>query len=328
MCQNQWSGKTALAVHWAHRVAERFPDGQLYVNLRGFHPSGAMSPAEAIRGFLDAYAVPPDRIPEGLDAQAALYRSLLADKRALVLLDNARDAEQVRPLLPGAPDCLAVVTSRNPLTGLVVTEGARPLVLELLSPGEAREFLIRRLGAARVEAEPAATDAIITRCARLPLALAVVAARAATRPCLPLPELARQLDAARGGLSGFAGEDPLTDARVVFSWSYHTLSAEAADLFRLLGLHPGPGISLAATASLLGTPAGFAAERLAELCRAHLLTEPVPGRYAFHDLLRDYATELTETRDPEATRDAALGRLLGHYRADQRDRPTMLRPEF
>ena len=174
-------GKTALAVHWAHQVAGRFPDGQLYVNLRGFDPAGTVAtPGEVVRSFLDALDVPAQRIPAGLDAQTALYRSVLADRRMLVLLDNARDAEQVRPLLPGTPGCLVLVTSRNQLTGLIAGAGAVPLPLDLLNPDEARDLLARRVGVDRIAAEPAAVDEIIERCARLPLALAIVAARAAT----------------------------------------------------------------------------------------------------------------------------------------------------
>src|SRR6185436_1641582 len=180
-------GKTALAVTWAHRVATRFPGGQLYVDLRGFDPAGpALDPGQALRGFFEALAVPPERIPQALDDQVALYRSLLAGQRVLVLLDNARDAEQVRPLLPGSPGCLAVVTSRNRLHSLVVTEGAHTVSVGLLAMAEARELLIARLGRSRVAAEPAAADEIIASCARLPLALAIVAARAATRPQFPL----------------------------------------------------------------------------------------------------------------------------------------------
>src|SRR5215475_8003747 len=163
-------GKTALAVHWAHRVRQRFPDGQLYVNLRGFDPGGQqMAPAEAVRGFLDALDVPPERIPPSLEAQAALYRSLLAGKRVLVVLDNARDAEQARLLLPGTPTALVVVTSRSQLTSLVAVDGAHPLTLDLLTESEARELLARRLGADRMAAEPDAVGQVITCCARLPL---------------------------------------------------------------------------------------------------------------------------------------------------------------
>jgi DNA-binding SARP family transcriptional activator/tetratricopeptide (TPR) repeat protein len=305
-------GKTALAVHWAHRVTAQFPDGQLYVNLRGFDPGGALDPAEAVRGFLDALGVAVARIPQGLDAQSGLYRSLLAGKRMLVMLDNARDAEQVRPLLPGSPGCLAIVTSRNQLSGLVA-EGARPLSLDLLSTAEARDLLARRLSADRVDSEPGAVDEIIERCARLPLALAIAASRAATSPRFPLAAIAAELRQANRALDPFDGDDLATDVRAVFSWSYRSLTAEAARLFRLLGLHPGRDIGAAAAASLAGTPPGQARVLLAELCRAHLLSEHRPGRYAFHDLLRAYATEQAHAHDGADVREAAVGRVLDHY---------------
>ena len=306
-------GKTALAVHWAHRVAERFGDGQLYVNLRGFDPTGTpMTPAEAIRGFLDALAVPLKRIPTSLPAQAALYRSLLAGRRVLVVLDNARDAEQVRPLLPGSPGCLVVVTSRNQLPSLVATEGAQPLVLDLLTVPEARQMLTRRLGAERVAAEPEATDDIISSCARLPLALAIVAARAATHRRFPLAALAEELRDPDRGLDAFAGGETAADVRAVFSWSYRTLSAPAARLFRLLGLLPGPDIATPAAASLAGSSVRGVRARLAELAQAHLVIEHTPGRFGFHDLLRAYATELAHIHDGEAERRVALHRVLDH----------------
>lgn len=311
-------GKTALAVHWAHQIAERFPDGQLHVNLRGFDPGGpALEPDEAVRRFLDAFGVPVARIPAGLPAQAALYRSLLAGKRVLVLLDNARDVEQVRPLLPGSPGCLAIVTSRSHLTGLVATEGAYPLTLHLPTAAEARDILTRRLGAHRVAREPDAVNDIIAGCARLPLALTIAAARAATSPSFPLTVFATELgEAARAAtraLDPFHGGDQATDVRAVFSWSYRALSADAARLFRLLGLHPGPDIAIAATASLAAVPPERARALLAELTRTHLLAEPVPGRYAFHDLLRAYAAEQAHTHDSRRSRDAAVRRVLDHY---------------
>ncbi len=307
-------GKTALAVHWAHRVAAHFPDGQLYVNLRGFDRCGAaLEPGEAVRGFLDAFGVPVARIPAGLPAQVGLYRSLLAGKRVLVVLDNARDAGQVRPLLPGSPGCLAIVTSRNHLTGLVAAEGAYPLTLDLPTAAEARDLLTRRLGAGRVASEPGATDDIIAGCARLPLALTIAAARAATNPGFPLATFAAELRDTTRALDPFRGGDLATDVRAVFSWSYCALSTDAARLFRLLGLHPGPDIALAAAASLAAIPPDRARALLAELTRAHLLTEHVPGRYAFHDLLRAYATELAHTHDSHEVRDAAVRRVLDHY---------------
>jgi DNA-binding SARP family transcriptional activator/Tfp pilus assembly protein PilF len=306
-------GKTSLAVHWAHHVSHRFPDGQLYVNLRGFDPDGAaMDPGEAIRGFLDALGVPSQRIPMTLDAQAALYRSLLAGRRVLVVLDNARDTGQVSPLLPGSPGCLVVVTSRNRLSGLVAA-GAYPVAVDLLTADEARELLIHRIGKDRVAAEPEAVDEIIAGCAGLPLALSIVAARAAVHPQFTLAALASELHDARGGLDAFVGEDAATDVRVVFSWSYWTLSAEAALLFRLLGLHPGPHVTAPAAASLAGVPVAEARRLLAELVAAHLLEERTPGRFTFHDLLRAYATEQVHAVDAEAERRAAIGRLLDHY---------------
>jgi tetratricopeptide (TPR) repeat protein/transcriptional regulator with XRE-family HTH domain len=307
-------GKTALAVHWAHQSLDRFPDGQLYVNLRGFDPAGtATTPAEAVRSFLDALNVPAQRVPAGLDAQTALYRSLLADRRMLVVLDNARDADQVRPLLPGTPGCLVLVTSRDQLTGLVAGAGAVPLPLDLLNPDEAHDLLARRVGMDRIAAEPAAVEEIIERCARLPLALAIVAARAATAPGLALAALAAEVRHLHDRLDSLATGDPGTDVRSVFSWSYQQLSSPAARLFRLLGVHPGPDFSTSAAASLAGLPAERVRPLLTELVRAHLLTERVPGRYALHDLLRAYAGEVAVSGEPEADRQAAVRRLLDHY---------------
>jgi DNA-binding SARP family transcriptional activator/Flp pilus assembly protein TadD len=320
-------GKTALAVHWAHRVRDKFPDGQLYVNLRGFDAGGSvMSPAEAVRAFLDALRMPPEQVPASLEAQVGLYRSLLADKRMLLVLDNARDAEQVRPLLPGAPGCLVLITSRNQLTSLVAVEGAHPVTLDLLAPAEARELLVRRLGRDRVAAEPGAVDEIIDRCARLPLALAIAAARAVTNPKFPLAVLADELRQARGGLDAFAGEDAVTDVRAVLSWSYRMLGAPAARLFRLLGLHPGPSLAVQAAASLAGIPADEVRPLLAELVRAHLLAEPAPGRYTFHDLLRAYAGEQAHVVDSDDGRRQAAHRLLDHYLHTARDAALLVSP--
>jgi DNA-binding SARP family transcriptional activator len=314
ICGTGGVGKTTLAVHWAHGVAAQFPDGQLYVNLRGFDPTGsALDPAEAIRGFLDAFGVPVDQIPDGLAAQTGLYRSLLAGKRVLVILDNARDVEQVRPLLPGSPGCLAIVTSRNQLTPLVATEGAHPVTLDLLTPADARDLLSRRLGIDRVASEPDAVDDIVARCARLPLALAIVGARAATNPDFPLAVLAGELRATTAALDAFHGGDPATDLRTVFSWSYHTLDTDGARLFRLLGLHPGPDISPAAAASLAAVPLHQVRPLLAGLTRAHLLTEHTPGRYSMHDLLRAYAIERAHDDETEDARHAAVHRMLDHY---------------
>jgi DNA-binding SARP family transcriptional activator/tetratricopeptide (TPR) repeat protein len=305
-------GKTALAVHWAHTVANRFPDGQLYVNLRGFDPSGQMmSPAEALRGFLDALGVPPAGIPASLDTQIARYRSLLAGKRVLVVLDNARDAEHARPLLPGTATALALVTSRNHLTPLVATEGAYAMTLDVLSTEEARDLLMRRLGGDRVAAEPAAVRSVISACGGLPLALSVAAARA-QESGFSLAALANELSSVERSLDVLDAGDPTSNVRAVFSWSVEALTPPAARLFRLLSLHPGPDIGAAAAASLAGQPQGQVRRALTELSRASLLVEHLPGRYIVHDLLRAYASYLTTTTDAAADRRAATGRLLDH----------------
>jgi tetratricopeptide (TPR) repeat protein len=307
-------GKTALAVHWAHQVRDRFPDGQLYVNLRGFDPNGqVMDPATAVRGFLDALDIPAHRIPTDPDAQAALYRSLLVDKRMLIVADNARDTAQVRPLLPGAPGCLVLIVSRNQLTGLVAAYAAHPLTLDLLTPDEARQLLAHRLGDDRTAAEPAAVDEIITACARLPLALALVAAHAAMRPDTPLRTLAEQLRDTQHRWHMLTGDDPTTDVQALFSWSYQALTPPAARLFRLIGLHPGPHIGVPAAASLTALPVDEARAQLAQLTRASLLTEHSPGRYTLHDLLRAYATQLAHTTDTDPQRHTATHRILDHY---------------
>ena len=304
-------GKTALAVHWGHRARAEFPDGQLYVNLRGFDPKGPVSPTEVIRGFLHALGVTSDWIPADSDAQVALYRSLLDGRRVLLVLDNARDSEQVRSLLPGSPTVMTVVTSRKQLTGLIAA-GAVPLTLDLFTEEDAQTLLARRLGAVRVAAERDAAARIVAHCARLPLALVIAAVRAGMTG-FPLGAIADELADARGRLDALATDDPMGQVRVVFGWSYALLTSAAARLFRLLGLHPGPDICLPAAASLHGLPPTRTRALLAELTQAGLLTEPLPGRYAFHDLLRAYALELAYGTDADHQRRTAVVRTLDHY---------------
>jgi tetratricopeptide (TPR) repeat protein/DNA-binding XRE family transcriptional regulator len=312
-------GKTALAVHWAHQVSERFPDGQLYVNLRGFDPCGVpVTSARAIRGFLDAIAVAPARIPPGPDAQASMYRSLLAEKRMLIILDNARDEQQVRPLLPAGPGNLVIVTSRNQLPGLAAVDGARLLTLDVLTQAEAVQLLTARLAGRRgavetAEVETAVVEDIAVLCARLPLALAITAARAATRPGFPLGALLAELRDSASRLDTFGGRDPAASIRAVFSWSYQQLSTGTARLFRLLGLHPGPDITVPAAASLAGLATSEARRMLEELAHDCLIAEHVPGRYGFHDLLRAYAAAQARTLDDQDKRDAAIRKALDHY---------------
>jgi DNA-binding SARP family transcriptional activator len=307
-------GKTTLALHFAHRVADRFRDGQLYVNLRGFDPAGPpMPPSEAIRLLLDALSVPAARIPTGLEAQAGLYRSVLAGQRILLLLDNAKDVDQVRPLLPASPGSLVLVTSRSQLTSLVAAEGAFPLTLDVLAEDDAHELLARRLGAERVAGDLPAADELIQLCAGLPLALSIAAARSASQPALSLGALSAELRGAGGRLDALDAGHAATNVRAVLSWSYQQLNASAGRLFRLLGLHAGPDISAAAAARLADLPPDEARKTLGELTRAHLLFEYAPGRFGGHDLLRAYAAELTQSLDSEAERRAATGRMLDHY---------------
>jgi len=317
-------GKTWLALRWAHDNAPSFPDGQLYVNLRGFGPAGtAVDAGAAVRGFLGALGVPPERVPHEPNAQVGLYRSTLHGKRVLVVLDNARDAEHVRPLLPGHGGCVVVVTSRDRLAGLVAAEGARALELALLTADQARDLLVRRLGADLVVAEPRAAEQVIARCAGLPLALAVAAARVPRHVPLPLARLARELGEPHG-LDPFGSGDTSTDVRAVFSWSYQALSPAAAHLFRLLGLHPGPDVTPAAASALAGLPVHRVSRSLAELVRAHLIGEHTPGRYAFHDLLRMYAIEQSGL-EPDG--DAAVRRLLDHLLHTAHTAVLLLEPE-
>jgi DNA-binding SARP family transcriptional activator/tetratricopeptide (TPR) repeat protein len=308
-------GKTALAVHWARRASGQFPGGQLYLDLRGFAPSGQPAePAEAIRWLLDGLGAPAERIPASGQAQVGLYRSLLADREpVLVLLDNARDASQVRPLLPGAPGCLAIVTSRDDLAGLSALDGARPLALEVLSEPGARELLASRLGADLVAAQPDAVDELCSLCARLPLALAIAAARA-TLPSGPsLARLINELRDTSGRLDALDAGDQPSSIRAVLSWSYRRLSKQAARMFRLLGVQHGPDVNVCAAASLAGVPADEARRLLTELARAQLLTRRPLARFGFHDLLRAYAAERAAAEEGTAARQAALSRLLDYY---------------
>ncbi|HEV2373250.1 MAG TPA: tetratricopeptide repeat protein [Streptosporangiaceae bacterium] len=306
-------GKTALAVHWAHRVAERFPDGQLYVNLRGFDPEQPMTADDALAGFLLALGVDARAIPAETDHRAARYRSLLAGRRVLVVLDNAGDTEQVRPLLPGTPGCLVVVTSRDSLAGLVARDGASRIDLDLLPLAEA-VGLLRALIGGRVDADHAAAAALAAHCARLPLALRVAAELAVAHPTVPLRELTDELADHQRRLDLLdAGGDTRTAVRAVFSWSYQKLDPATARAFRLLGLHPGTDFDPYAIAALAGTTLESANRVLGTLSRAHL-TQPVgPGRHGMHDLLRDYARHLTAGHDSDEERQTARTRLFDHY---------------
>ncbi|GAA2264033.1 BTAD domain-containing putative transcriptional regulator [Glycomyces scopariae] len=304
-------GKTAVAVHWAHRAAAGFPDGRLYADLRGFGlGESAADPGEVLRSFIEALGDAPAAVPAGTEQRAARFRRLLADKRVLLLLDNARDPAQVRPLLPGAADCAVVVTSRNRLTGLIASTGAMVVPLEAMPQPQARAVLAGRLGAERL-ADRDAVQRLLDVCRGLPLALSVVAATAASRPGDGLDVLADELDAAASPLDGLAAADPETDPRTLLDWSYRQLTPETARLLPLLALHPGPDWTAPAAASVAGTGLRPTRAALAELVEANLLLWTPQHRYGFHDLVRAFALELAD-REPEE-RDAARLRMLDHY---------------
>jgi tetratricopeptide (TPR) repeat protein/DNA-binding XRE family transcriptional regulator len=308
------AGKTALAVHWAHRVAAHFPDGQLYVNLRGFDPEQPVAAEEVLAGFLTALGVAGSDVPLGKAARAAQYRSLLAGRRLLVVLDNAATEEQVRPLLPGTSPAVVLVTSRATLPGLVARDGARRLDLDLLPAGDA-VALLRTLIGARVDDDPAATQDLARLCARLPLALRVAAELAAARPGMPLAGLVAELADERERLELLdAGGDPRGAVATVLSWSYRHLPHEAGRMFRLLGLHPGRDWDRYAAAALAATTLGQAGQLLGVLTRTHLIQPAGPDRYDMHDLLRAYAADLAAHDEDQARREA-LTRLFGYYLA-------------
>jgi DNA-binding SARP family transcriptional activator len=305
-------GKTALAVQWAHQVAERFPDGQLFVNLRGYDPDQPITAGDALAGFLGALGVPGTDIPDGMQERASLYRNRLAGRRMLVVLDNARDGDQVRPLLPGDPGCAAVVTSRDTLAGLVAADGARRLDLDVLPMADA-VALLRSLVGGRVDEDPRAAVGLAGLCARLPLVLRIAAELAAARPETALQDLVAEL--AESALDQLdAGEDR-TDVRAVFSWSVRQLPEDAARAFELTGLHPGHDFDLHAAAALTATTIGPARRILGRLQRASLLQTGGPGRYGLHDLLRAYAHEQAAARDSDGSSHRALTRLFDYYLA-------------
>jgi len=305
-------GKTALAVHWAHRVRQRFPDGQLFLNLRGYDAGPPMRPIDALARLLHGLGVPAEQVPMELAEAGAFLRSMLADKRMLIVLDNARGPDQVRPLLPGSPGCLVLVTSRDALTGLVARDGAYRVGLDALTPGEAGTLLARLLGAGRVAAEPAAATELARLCGRLPLALRIAAANLTGRPTDPVAGFVAQLRSDRLAALEVAGDEQ-GGVRAAFDLSYAALPATAQRLFRLLGLAPGAEISTAAAAALAGASLDGAAGDLDRMAAAHLVDPHQPGRYAVHDLLRLYAAQRARQQDSAADRDAAIRRLLDWY---------------
>ncbi|WP_428957136.1 ATP-binding protein [Streptomyces sp. cg35] len=306
-------GKTTLALHWAHQVADRFPDGQLYVNLRGFEASEQpLDPGEALGGFLRAFGVPSSDIPAGTHARGALFRERTATRRLIVVLDNARDSEQVRPLLPAADGCLTIVTSRNQLSGLVAAEGASVITLGVWPPQEALAALAARIGQERCAAEPEAAAELVDLCGFLPLAIAVVGAQLSATPRVPLSHAVRELREAEPRLDALSTDDRRVDVRAVFSWSYRSLTPATARFFRHLSAHPGPAVSAEAAASLAGTGMTAARRHLRELTAASLLSRDADGRFVLHDLVRAYGGELADQEGDD--RLGAQARLLDYLR--------------
>ncbi|PRY44534.1 AfsR/SARP family transcriptional regulator [Umezawaea tangerina] len=301
-------GKTWLALHWAHRNVDRFPDGQLFVDLHGFGPDGEpMDPAVAVRGFLDALGVKPDRVPADPHARVALFRSLVAGRRMLVVLDNAVDSAHVAPLLPGTPTCVAVVTSRARQTGLVTGHGAQHVPLDVLTDTEARALLVGRLGACRVEAEPAAVAELVGLCRGFPLVLAVIAGRAQTRSGAPLAALADELREL--GVEALDDRDPAASLPAVLSWSLRDLSAEQRAVFGLLGAAPGPDIGLPAAVALTGLSPARTRRALRALEEASLLDRTDDDRSAMHDLVRGCAAGTA----PDDRQHEAVRRVVDFY---------------
>jgi NB-ARC domain len=309
-------GKTSLAVHWAHKVSERFPDGELYVNLRAYDPGRPVSAEQALEGFLWALDVPAEKILHADRATlVALYRSLLASRRMLILLDNADSPDQVRALLPNTSSCLVVVTSRNRLSGLIARDGAHRISLDLLSRQEAVTLIQRIVRDDRVAGEHLlATVELARRCAFLPLALRIAAERVAARPHLRVADLVEDLMSARNSLEILAAdEDEWTAVRSVFSWSYRVLPNDVARAFRLLGLAPGDDFGEDVAAALINAPIRRVRRLLDALTRVHLLQESGRTRYRFHDLLREYAIERASIDESPKDRHAAVRRGLLWY---------------
>ncbi|WP_371598812.1 BTAD domain-containing putative transcriptional regulator [Streptomyces sp. NBC_00564] len=307
-------GKTALAVHWAHQVRDRFPDGQLYVNLHGFdHDRQPLEPGEALELLLRSLGLAASEIPPHPEAQGRVFRTLLGDRRLLVLLDNAASADQVRPLLPGSPTCCVLVTSRNRLGDLVAHDGAHALPLDLLQPDEARALLSRTLGTERVDDDRHSVDELIRLCGSLPLALRVAAARLAGDPALRTADLVTEMSEGNRLEALEPDGDANSPLRTAFSVSYRVLAPGARRLFRLLGLFPGAEFTTEAAAALLDVPLSQARRLIGALVSAHLIEPVTAARYRFHDLLREYAQECALAEDAAPDREAALERLLIWY---------------
>jgi tetratricopeptide (TPR) repeat protein len=307
-------GKTALALHWAQHIRPAFPDGDLYVDMGGYGATAPLSSEQALDAFLRSLNVDPERIPVDVTERVALYRSMLGDKRVLVVIDNVSSVRQVRDLLPGSPRCLAIVTSRSSLASLVAREGATRVTLDVLTPEDSVRLLAEIIGDERVELEPAAAARITALCSYLPLALRVVAERVAGRPHLPLTDVVRELVSEQTRLDALASsEDQLTDVRAVFSWSYRALAPEQQQVFRRVGLHAGAEFGTTVAAALVDVPIPAARRQLQQLATSHLVQEIAVDRYRLHDLLRAYSVECGQREDSQRDRTHAIRRMMSWY---------------
>ncbi|MFJ8434984.1 AfsR/SARP family transcriptional regulator [Kitasatospora sp. NPDC094019] len=306
-------GKSALAVRWSHRAREHFPDGQLFADLHGWSAAGPQDPHAVLGAFLRALGVPPEDVPGRVDEAGALYRSTLAGRRVLIVLDNALDTEQVRPLLPGTPGCAVVVTSRDRLTGLVVREGAERIELDDFSPAEGRALVHRVLGAERAAVREHAVTRLLDACGHLPLAVGLAVARLRDRPHHDLDDLAAELAAedTRLDVLDADGDGPSARLRTVFALSCQALDEPAARLFRLLAVSPAVDLSAPVAEAVAGQDAAECARILRRLANSHLLTEHAAGRYRFHDLVRLFAAE----RGAHEESEQSLGRARGRWYA-------------
>ncbi|MGA5300193.1 tetratricopeptide repeat protein [Nucisporomicrobium flavum] len=307
-------GKTALALHWSAGVRDRFPDGQLYLNLRGYSAVPPLTVEEALGQLLRGLGVPVERVPANPEEAAATYRTLLAGRRTLILLDNAADVAQVRPLLPGGPPSLALVTSRNRMAGLTAIEGVHRVALGPFSPEEATGFVRRTLGARRAEGEAEAVAALVRVCDRLPLALRIAVANINDNPHQTIERYLRDVDRDRLAALTVDG-DPHTAVLAVLAVSYARLTAPAQRLFRLLSLLPGTDFGVAAAAAVAELTPGAAARLMAMLVEDHLVEEHAPGRYTMHDLIRLYARDQATADETPEDRDLAARRILRWYLA-------------
>nr|WP_281388826.1 tetratricopeptide repeat protein [Nocardiopsis algeriensis] len=305
-------GKSALALHWAHRMRDRFPDGDLYAHMHSHAPGPRVEAAQVLDSFLRALGVSGDRIPLDLDGRASLFRSQLDGRNVLVVMDDVLDPAQVRPLLPASPGCMVLITSRSSLSGLISREGARRLPLDVLAADDSVE-LLRQFVGARVDDALEDARHIAEHCAHLPLALRVAAERLTDRWNTPLSALVSELAAEESRLDTLSEEDELSDLRAVMAASYEALENGTALFFRTLGLHPGTEFSAGAAAALTGVAQDAAQRFLERLVRANLVERPRPGRYRLHDLVRLYAVERVAAEDGADAARGAVGRVARWY---------------